>query len=229
MILQRIKALFFSIEFILSIILVVIFMAIFRPFIHPIRRTWAIIQRFFGRYKIVIDGYMDSNAQIILMNHTSMLDIVVMEEVSPKNLCWVAKKEIEKIPIIGNILKIPKMIPLDRSDPRAVVKMLKEAKERLSEGRVIAIFPEGTRGDGKRLLRFKNGAKLLTEKLNLKAQPVLIIGSNILDSKRFLFGSGVVKIVFLPVIDTTNPEWLSITRTKMQEYLDIELNKKAKF
>lgn len=226
MMLRKIKALFFSIEFVFSIIVVVILMALFRKSIHKIRQKWARIQRFFGRYNLIVQGEFDQNADMIILNHVSMLDIVIMEEVSPKNLCWVAKKEIGDIPIIGQILKIPKMIPLERSNPRAVVKMLKEAKERIDEGRVIAIFPEGTRKDGVKLGKFKTGAKMLAEKLNLKVQPVLLVGTNIMDSKNFSFASGDVKVIFMPLIDTSKEDWLETTRNIMQERLDFELKNK---
>lgn len=221
--LRKIKALFFSVEFIFSIIVVVILMFCFRGFIHPIRRAWAKLQSFFGRYKVLTEGKLNSDTSMVIMNHASILDIVVMEEVSPKNLCWVAKKEIGDIPIIGQILKIPKMIALQRGDPRAVVKMLKEAKERIDEGRVIAIFPEGTRRDGITLGKFKSGAKMLAQKLNLKVQPVLLVGTNIMDSKHFSFGSGDIKVIFLDPIDTSKDDWLETTRDIMQARLDKEL------
>ncbi|BCX79566.1 1-acyl-sn-glycerol-3-phosphate acyltransferase [Campylobacter sp. 19-13652] len=224
--LRKIKALFFSIEFIISIISVVIFMFCFRKSIHKIRQIWAKTQRFFGGYSLKVEGKLDESANMVILNHASMLDIVIMEEISPKNLCWVAKKEIGEIPIIGQILKIPKMIPLERSNPRAVVKMLKEAKERVSEGRVIAIFPEGTRTDGITIGKFKNGAKMLADKLDLNVQPVLLVGTNIMDSKRFSFGSGEIKVIFLPIVDTTDENWLQNTKEMMQARLDLELSKK---
>lgn len=221
--LQKIKTILFSIEFLVSIVIVIVLMACFKKSIHSIRQKWARLQRFFGGYELETIGSMQEDANMIVMNHASMLDIVVMEEVSPKNLCWVAKKEIGDIPIIGQILKIPKMIPLQRGDAKAVVKMLKEAKERIEEGRVIAIFPEGTRMDGIKLGKFKNGAKLLAQKLNLKVQPVLLVGTNIMDTKNFNFAKGRVKVIFLEQVDTSNENWLEITRNKMQERLDIEL------
>jgi len=51
------------------------------------------------------------------------------------------------------------MIIIDREDKKSLVKLIKDAKDRLSKGRVIAIFPEGTRGNGKKLLKFKAGAQ----------------------------------------------------------------------
>ncbi len=64
-----------------------------------------------------------------------------------------------------------------------MVRVLKEAKERISEDRVLAIFPEGTRSKNEKMLT-QSGAKILSEKLNLKVQPILIVDSaKILDTK----------------------------------------------
>lgn len=67
------------------------------------------------------------------------------------------------------------MILLDREDKRSLVMLFKLAKERLDENRILAIFPEGTRSDGKEeFLPFKNGAKLLVEKYHLRYQPIVV-------------------------------------------------------
>lgn len=49
-------------------------------------------------------------------------------------------------------IKKPKLLCIDRKNPRDLVRVLKEAKQRLSEDRVLAIFPEGTRSRMKNCL-----------------------------------------------------------------------------
>ena len=58
---------------------------------------------------------------------------------------------------------------------------------------MLAIFPEGTRSHSKELLPFKGGAKIIADKLNLKIQPVVIMGSDIMDVKKFSFKNGKIK------------------------------------
>ncbi|AQW87639.1 1-acylglycerol-3-phosphate O-acyltransferase [Campylobacter pinnipediorum subsp. caledonicus] len=223
MILPKIKAIYYFVEFIISVVLVVLFMWIFKNNMHKVRCIWAKTQRILGFYKVEIIGKA-KDANMIIVNHKSMLDIVVLEEVYPKNLCWIAKKEIGKLPIIGKIMTLPKMIPVDRESPRAIINLLKEVKDRLKDDRVIAIFPEGTRAKGNKLLKFQNGAKVLAEKLNLKIQPVVVVGSDILDVKNFTFKNGIIKIVYMDLVDTTKPDWYEDTRRKMQEILDQNRN-----
>ncbi|MGP1484623.1 MAG: lysophospholipid acyltransferase family protein [Campylobacter sp.] len=225
MIYSRIKALFFALEFVISVVLVVFFMWIFNAHNLKIRRIWARIQRFFGGYKLILEGNFSNQANMILINHQSMLDIVILEELHPKNLCWIAKAQIGKIPIIGKILSLPKMIAVERENKHSLVKLVKDAQDRTQNGRVLAIFPEGTRSSGNKLLPFKGGAKIIASKLNLKVQPVVIIGSNVLNSKKFSFKNGDIKVVCLDLVDTNDEKWLENTREKMQSIIDKYKNK----
>lgn len=199
-------------------------MWLFKNNIRTIRRIWARTQRFFGFYSIKIEGEFSQDANMIIMNHQSMLDIVVLEEVHPKNLCWIAKKEIGEIPVIGKILSLPKMIAVDRESRHSLVKLVKEAQDRINNGRVLAIFPEGTRSQTDTLLPFKGGAKIMVDRLNLKVQPIVIVGSDIMDVKKFIFKNGEIKIICLDIVDTSDKNWLEIMREKMQKVLDKERN-----
>ena len=222
MIFSRIKAAYFAVEFLISILLVVFFMWLFKKHIHAVRKIWGRSQRFFGFYSLEVVGNFDERANMIIMNHQSMLDIVVLEEIHPKNLCWIAKKQIDDLPIIGNIIKLPKMISVERENKHSLVKLVKDAEDRVNNGRVLAIFPEGTRSQTHTLLPFKGGAKIVANKLNLKVQPVVLVGSDIMDVKNFSFKNGEIKVFCLDLVDTSDKDWLENTRAKMQEILDKE-------
>ncbi|WP_234400022.1 lysophospholipid acyltransferase family protein [Campylobacter concisus] len=220
MILSKIRALFFAIEFVISVILVVFFMWLFNDKNRAIRKFWGRSQRFFGGYKLEVIGNFSDEANILLINHQSMLDIIVIEELHPKNVCWIAKAQIGKIPIIGKILSLPKMIAVERENKHSLIKLLSEAKDRVENGRVLAIFPEGTRSQTNKLLPFKGGAKLLVEKLNLKVQPIVIVGSDAMKVKEFSFKKADIKLFCLDIVDTSKENWLEATRESMQKVLD---------
>ena len=210
MIYKKIKALYFWIFFVLSVALVVFCFCFIKSqnTLWKIRKIWAKFQR------------DNPQAQMILINHQSALDIIALEELYPKNLCWIAKKELGEIPIFKIAMKKPKLLCIDRKNPRDLVRVLKEAKERLEEDRVLAIFPEGTRSKSDKLLKFQSGAKILSDKLNLKVQPILLVDSaKILDTKSFSASSGVLKIICMDLVDTSDEKWLENTRKKMQELL----------
>lgn len=221
----KIFAVIYAIYFIISVCIVIIFMSIKNSSHRHFRRVWAKFQSGFLRYKIEIQGEADENAQMIIMNHQSIIDIVVMEEAHPANLCWIAKKEIGEIPIIGKILSLPKMIAIDRSNPRDLVRIIHEVKDRVENNRVIAMFPEGTRAKGTKLLKFQTGAKAIAEKLALKVQPVVLLGTKEIGNSHDFSVKfcGKVKIIYLPLVDLSDKNWLENTRAKMQEILDENL------
>ncbi|TKX29343.1 1-acyl-sn-glycerol-3-phosphate acyltransferase [Campylobacter sp. MIT 12-5580] len=222
---KKIKAFLYLFFFIISVLVVFIcfYTTSSQDKIWRIRKNWAKLQgKVFG-FDYELEGEFDPNAQMILMNHQSMLDIIALEALYPRNLCWIAKKELGELPIFKIAMKKPKLLCIDRKNPRDLVRILKEAKERLSENRVLAIFPEGTRSKTPKMLKFQSGAKVLAEKLNLKVQPILIVDSAlILDSKAFALGSGTLKLIALPCVDTSEASWLENTRKKMQELLDTQ-------
>ncbi len=227
MIFQKIKATFILIQFIITVTIVITLMKFFNQHHWYFRKKWASLQEKLIGYKLTIKGEPDESAKLVLMNHQSLLDIVIMEANYPKDIAWVAKKEIAELTFFGQILTLPKMIIVDREDKRkSLVKLFKDVKNRLDEQRVIGMFPEGTRGDGKKLLPFKTGAKLIAEKLDLKVQPVVIVNTReIVDSQNFSAKKGHVTLVYLESIDPKqDSEWFETLRKNMQETLQNELN-----
>ncbi len=225
-ILQKGKAVLILIQFVITVTVVISLMKVFNKHHWFFRKKWAQMQAKLLGYTLKVNGTPDINAQMVLMNHQSLLDIVIIEGVYPRNVAWVAKKEIADMRFFGNILKLPKMIIIDRDSSRSLVKIIKEAKELLKDDRVIAMFPEGTRGDGEKLLPFKAGAKIVAQKLDLLVQPVVIVNTrNIVDSQNFVAKKGTVTITYLDSIDPkNNPNWFENMNLDMQRILDRELN-----
>lgn len=222
MILSKIRGFIALIQFVITILIVIVLMYIFNRYNHKIRQVWASMQMKLLGIALEIEGDLDSTADLILINHQSLLDIVITEHLHPRNIAWVAKREIEKLPIFGHILKAPKMISIDRENKAGLVTLLKEVKNRLDNNRPIAIFPEGTRTDGKKILHFKAGAKLIAEKYNLKVQPIVLLNTReILDSKTLNATPGIVKVNYLPsfVVDK-NSNWYQDLEISMREIVE---------
>lgn len=222
---KRIKAFYFWIFFIFSVALVLFAFCFTKNqnMLWKIRKLWAKTQKYTIGYRIELVGEFNPEASMLVINHQSTLDIIALEELFPKNLAWIAKKELAEIPLFKIAMKKPKFLCIDRKNPRDLVRILKEAKQRLEEDRVLAIFPEGTRSKTEKLLKFQNGAKILADKLKLKVQPILIIDSaKILDTKNFTASGGILKIICMNLIDTNDEKWLENTRKNMQELLDKE-------
>jgi len=193
-----------------------------RPYARKIA-AWIIrITTFFSTD---VQGEEDPAAQMYLVNHESDLDIGILETVTKKDLAWVAKKELFDVPFWGLVMSIPEDIPVERQSKTSLVKLLKNAKDRLNKGRVITMFPEGTRSRNGKMLPFKNGAKVVADKYKLRVQPIVLVQtSKYYDIKRFYYHPGTIKVIFMEsfIADKDDPDWLKNLREKMQAIYDKE-------
>lgn len=79
---------------------------------------------------------------MLVANHTSMLDIMLMLRVSPNPFVFVGKKELAKIPVFGFFFKRV-CIMVDRESTKSRTGVYRRAQRRLNQGLSICIFPEG--------------------------------------------------------------------------------------
>jgi 1-acyl-sn-glycerol-3-phosphate acyltransferase len=121
----------------------------------------------------------DKKGYIIFCNHRSMLDIPATALATKKPLSWVAKAALGRIPVFGWVLKRIHMLVEREGGSEAARKMISEASERLKDGEIMAIFPEGTRNRQKEppLLPFKKGAFILAKHTQAPLLPVAIYNS----------------------------------------------------
>ncbi|MDQ7044486.1 MAG: lysophospholipid acyltransferase family protein [Sulfurimonas sp.] len=194
-----------------------------RPYARKISAWTVRIMIFFSTD---VKGEEDPAAQMYLINHQSDLDIGIMETISKKDLSWVAKKELFDVPFFGLAMSMPEDIPIERQSKNALMRLLKASKDRLNKGRVITMFPEGTRSRTSRMLPFKNGAKVVADKYQLKVQPIVLMQTaKYYDIKKFYYKPGKITVIFLDsfIADKSDENWLKNLREKMQKVYDDEL------
>ena len=204
-------------------LMIVIFKLVPKPYAQKIASHFIRLLTFWSYEKI---GQEDPNTQMFLVNHQSDLDIGIMEVASSRDLAWVAKKELFDIPFFGLTLRLPDDIPIERESKSSLIKLLKASKERLDQGRVITIFPEGTRSTTGKILPFKPGAKMVADKYALRVQPVVLIAtSSCYNIKKYYYKPKKIKAIFLDsfIADKKDPNWLDNLRTTMQKVYDDEL------
>ncbi|MGZ5207687.1 MAG: lysophospholipid acyltransferase family protein [Sulfuricurvum sp.] len=173
-----------------------------------------------------VKGKVDPDTQMFLVNHQSDIDIGVMETITKNDLAWVAKKELFDVPFFGLVVRLPKDIALERESKTALIKLIKDCKERVDEGRIITIFPEGTRSETGKMKPFKAGAKMVADKYSLRVQPVVLIATaSYFSNKRRDFRPGTITALFLEpfIADRSDPDWLKNTQITMQKVYDDEL------
>lgn len=140
---------------------------------YQLIRIWC-FGMFYGmgmRYELVnlTHKKIDKDRQyIIISNHTSIMDIMLPNILFPHHpLCYVGKKELEKIPIFGTIFRRI-CVMVDRSSPRSRADVYRRCSEKMDEGNSIVIFPEGGVPDDTSIIldEFKDGAFILAGKHN---------------------------------------------------------------
>ncbi len=99
---------------------------------------------------------------LIICNHLSDADPIIMMALAKSPLTFVAKKESEKFPFVGKVLKSIDGVFLDRSDLRQEVKQIMKVQDMLKNypNLDIVIYPEGTRNKDplSDTLEFKHGS-----------------------------------------------------------------------
>ncbi len=171
-------------------------------------------------------GKLDKSADMFVMNHQGIVDIIGLEAVQNNHMRWAAKKELFDTPWFGYLLKYGEQISIDRGGKLALRKFISDVEEsRDIYKRPVAVFPEGTRAKGQKLLPFKGGTKRIAEKLGLKVQPIVITGSKkLLNEHNKTAHSAIVHYHFLPTIDVGNADknWYDTLKDDMQKVIDDE-------
>jgi len=153
-------------------------------------------------YKFVFRGHLigienipQKNAFIMVSNHGSLLDPPLLGHALGRNISFMAKAELFKIPLLGFIIKACGAYPVKRGivDKNTI----KTACKKLSTNNCIGIFIDGTRQKNGRVNKPKQGAALLAFKNQKLLLPVAIVNSHRLIRFKFcipLFSKIVIKV-----------------------------------
>ncbi len=160
---------------------------------------------------------------VIVANHQSLYDIVVLYGWLGVDIRWIMKMELRKVPGLGIACEKIGHIFIDRSNTKRAIESLDSAKQKLVDGTSVIFFPEGTRSKTGELGRFKMGAFKMASDLGLPILPVTISGTReMLQTKSLLLFPGRVTMTVHPplVTDTdSQSELMSKTRGVMQSAL----------
>jgi len=156
----------------------------------------------FPIYKFVLKGHLigrenipQKDAFVMVSNHGSLLDPPLLGHAIGRNIAFMAKAELFKIPFLGFIIKACGAYPVKRGI--ADKNTIKIACKKLSNDNCIGIFIDGTRQKNGRVNKPKQGAALLAFKNQKLLLPVAIVNSHKLIRLKFcipLFSKIVIKV-----------------------------------
>ena len=180
----------------------------YRALYWVIRHLWAIpilygmgfIPKIRREYKIP----NDRNSYMLVANHCSMMDIMLMLYCSKNPFVFVGKKELSKLPLFGYFYKRV-AITVDRKSPQSRREVYTQAMEQIGEGLSICIFPEGGVPDDESIVldSFKDGAFRIAIECQIPIVPMVFYDTKKRFPFRFFSGSmGVMRVDILAPIYT---------------------------
>ncbi|KKQ10841.1 MAG: lysophospholipid acyltransferase family protein [Candidatus Babeliales bacterium] len=204
---------------------------------HKLISTCSRLLFFFGSVKYEIRGeenllYFSKDPAIYIMNHTSSLDIPIVEVIlkdQPK--IWISKISYTKVPFFGFILKRMHVIA-NRESSMMLKRVISDVITLTQDKkRHLVLFPEGRRYDDGQIHDFFPGVTIFAEKLNRPVVPIAIYGFHKIFPKNRIcldYDFGVAKIsIGKPIMRSsfaTRDEFIKY----VQDWFRVELEKLQK-
>lgn len=114
-----------------------------------------------GNVRLEVTGqeHIPEKGFMLFPNHQGMYDMLAVIATCPQPVFIVAKKEVEKVPVLKQALACMNVFYMDREDVRQSMKVIMNVAKEVKQGKNYAIFPEGTRSKkGNVLGEFKAGS-----------------------------------------------------------------------
>lgn len=131
--------------------------------------------------RVRIHGPVPARGSLIISNHVSWLDIVLIGSVMPVN--FVAKADIAQWPLFGVLAKVARTIFIERERRSDAMKQRNAMQQRLAEGERVVLFPEGSTSDGTIVQPFKSAllsaAETKIRGKSVKVQPMTLAFSEL--------------------------------------------------
>lgn len=186
----------------------IIMAAVFRirgPVYVRMTRAWAKVALWSSGSDAVLHGVENvtpGQPFVLVANHVSWFDIFAIAAKLPVDYHFVAKKELEKIPVFGLAWRAAGHISIDRGNRESAARSLRKAGQQMREQKsVVVIFAEGTRSRTGRLLPFKKGAFVLAAETGIPIIPTIVTGSyDIMRPDTFIVRPATIHVYFEPPV-----------------------------
>ena len=166
---------------------------------HSCARLWARLLLWICRVQLRVTGtgqLLPDRTYVFCANHQSHMDTPILLAALPQQFRFTAKKELFRMPFLGWHLRRSGHIPVDRANPYAAIRSIRDAGGKLRSGVSLAFFPEGGTSLDGNIKPFKAGGFLLATQADVDVVPVTIRGSrHVLTPKTYHVRGGTVQVI----------------------------------
>ena len=103
--------------------------------------------------QLQVQGSFSPGAKLVVANHVSWIDIMAIHAVCPEAR-FVSKADVQKWPLLNRLVSAGGTLYIEREKRRDALRVVHQMADALKAGDTVAVFPEGTTGDGSTLLPF---------------------------------------------------------------------------
>jgi 1-acyl-sn-glycerol-3-phosphate acyltransferase len=156
---------------------------------------------------------LPSGGAVVASNHQSAWETLALRALLPPRQTWVLKKELLMIPVFGWSLWVSRAIAIDRNaGTKALREVIRLGAKRLKEGRLLIIFPEGTRVEPGKHGKYGNSAGLLAARTGFPLIPVAHNAGVFWHRRGLEKHPGTIEVVMGPPIETSGLKPAEITQ-----------------
>jgi 1-acyl-sn-glycerol-3-phosphate acyltransferase len=170
-------------------------------------RTWARLLCHLSFVRVKVTGrenIQKNHSYIFASNHQSVYDIFAIYGWLNLPFKWIMKKELEKIPFVGQACKSAGHIFIVRGQTKAALQSIIEAKKKLVNGLSVVIFPEGSRTFTGEVGAFKRGAFQMAADLQLPIVPITIKGAfEVMPRTTYWASPRTIELIIHEAVDTS--------------------------
>jgi 1-acyl-sn-glycerol-3-phosphate acyltransferase len=140
--------------------------------------AWLLIHTIHRVDRIDTDRIPKEGAAVLVCNHVSYVDAIVIMAASPRPIRFVMDHCIFKIPVLSWIFKTAKAIPIApaKEDPWIMEKAYVDIAQALHEGELVCIFPEGKLTSDGEMNEFRGGIKKIIDRSPVPVIPMALRG-----------------------------------------------------
>jgi 1-acyl-sn-glycerol-3-phosphate acyltransferase len=169
-------------------------------------RLWALVLIKAAGVRLTVRNRerIDPNqSYIIISNHQSHFDSLALVRTLGIPFRWVAKTELQRIPLFGHALRALGTVFIDRTNRESAIASIRRGVGQMPRGVSLIFFPEGTRSEDGAIGTFKKGGFITAIEAGWPILPVTVTGSrHVLPKGSPVFQSGPIDIVVGDPIET---------------------------